>query len=306
MANPPDNERLLMLLVAALLRSEWEDDPYVRDLAYRLLREQQRLRESWPPELEELLFHLSRRPRRRENPREIVTSVLEGFRASFEDSVGKRIEELSTKVGVLEETHTQLTSGASSQADDQLVTKHTLHDFIWMVSSGVNIENARMTRYIPVRLFLGAPVPGEESRERLVDALIGLLKLFGFERSYELPAESGSWWKRFFLRTQVLVTQDEVKKRLETAERAVEVNYLDKPQAEANSLQAAAAAGLINALASVPNACIQVGTLLFVKVTDGDGKSDVVVRTLTQEELKRLEARPLVLMQPETILQSLQ
>ena len=308
MGNQPENDdALLIILLTTLVRSEWDDDPRLREVLYRRLRRQPQFRESLDPELEELLFLRSpRRPRRLEEAREIATSVLEGFRASFEDSVGKRIEDLSTRVGVVEEAQSQLTSGATSQADGQLVTKHTLHDFIWMLSSGVNIEHARMTRYVPMRIFLGEPVPGEESRKHLVDALVGLFTPLGFERSYELPEESGSWWKKLVLRTAGVFTQDEVRKRLDTAERAVEVKLLNKPQAEANNLQAAGAASLIDALTKVPNACIQVGTLLLVKETDAADKSALVVRTLTQEELKRLEEEPPMLRRPGAILELLQ
>jgi hypothetical protein len=309
MLNPPDNDALLLFLLATLARGEAEDDPHFRELLYRAFRRQRQFRESWGPELDELFekgFRLPRRPRRLEEAREIAISVLEGFRGSFEASVGKRIDELSARVGVMEENQLQLTATVSDQADDQLVTKHTLHDFIWMLSSGADIENASMARYVPVRLFLGDPIPTEESRELLVDALMGLLEPLGFERSYELPEESGSWWKRLVLRTKGFFTQDEVRKRLETAERAVEVKYLDKPQAEANSLQAGAAASLIGALNTVPNACIQVGTLLLVKATDAAGKSAVVARTLTQDELKRLEEHQSILKQPEAILEFLQ
>lgn len=134
--------------------------------------------------------------------------------------------------------------------------------------------------------------------ERLFDPL-------GFERSYELPDESGSWWKKLLLRTKGFFASADVQKRLRTAEGALEAHYLDKPQAEANHLQAGAAAPLITALGTTPNACIQVGTLLLVKATK-DGQSAVITRTLTKEELRRLEENQAMLKRPDQVLEWLE
>jgi|CXWL01.1.fsa_nt_gi hypothetical protein len=326
-----DNSRkddTLMLVLIAALGGDADDDPYFRELLYRAIRRHRQFRESWGPELEELLersLHGPRRSSRRlGETREIAASVLEGFRQTFEASAEKRITELlarlegrdasaedrisalSERLGAVEALQSRLHSSIASTETDALSTKHTLHDFMWLLASGADLERAELRWYVPVRLFLGDPVPDPETRERLLAAVLELLSPLGFERSYELPAESGSWWKKVVVRTKALLGRDEVRRRLETAERAVEAKYLDKPQAEANSLQAAAAASLIGALATVPNACVQVGTLLLVKATGPDGKSAVVARTLTADELKRLEEQQSILKQPEAILEFLQ
>ncbi len=309
MVMPRDDDAVLLLLVATLLRSEGDDDPHLRELLHRALRRQGRLREAWGPELEELLersLFFPRRPRRLEEAREIATAVLEGFRRSFEESVGKRVDDLSARVDGLDRAHRELAARVGRSSEDQFVTRHTLHDFIWLLASGADLTRTSATWYVPVRVFLGDPLPEEATRDQLVGAIENLLAPLGFERSYELPEESGSWWKRLVLRTKGFFTHEEVRKRLQTAERAVEATYLDKPQAEANNLQAAAAASLIGALKTVPNACIQVGTLLVVKATKADGQSAVVARTLTPEELKRLEERQSILKRPEAILEFLQ
>jgi hypothetical protein len=136
-----------------------------------------------------------------------------------------------------------------------------------------------------------------------LNAVENFFEPFGIERSFELPDESGSWWKRALLRTKNFLTHDEVQDRFRKAEEALEVKYLDKPQAEANNLQAGAAAQLITALNTTHNACVQVGSLLLVKATDTDGKCAVIARTLTSDELRRIEENQAILKRPEEILE---
>ncbi|MBI2359085.1 MAG: hypothetical protein HYV04_09310, partial [Deltaproteobacteria bacterium] len=137
----------------------------------------------------------------------------------------------------------------------------------------------------------------------LSDAVQQLADDVGLELADEFPEETGSWWKRVILRTKDAASHDEGRERLVKAERALEVTYLDKPQAEANKNQADAASSLINALAKTSHACIQVGSLLIVKATKADGESCVVARTLTPRELKKLEENQAILRRPEEILE---
>jgi len=304
-----DDDLLLIVLVAALLRDGGDEDPFVGDMVYRALRRQGRLQESLDPELDHLLeraLRSPRRPRRLEEMRQIANATLDGFRSSFQEGVEQRLGELSSKVDSLVKFQAEMTTTTARVEGDQQATKDTLHSFLWLLSSGANITKARVTRYVPVRLYFSDPVPDERTRETIISAIVDLVEPAGFERSYELPEESGSWWKRFVLRTKGFFTQEEVRSRLQIAERALEVTYLDKPQAEANNLQAQAAAGLICALNSTPNACIQVGTLLLVKATDTEGRSALVARTLTVDELRMIEENQAILRKPGEILEYLQ
>ncbi len=308
MAARRDDDLLLIVLVAVLLRDSGDDDPFISELVYRALRRQRRLQESLDPELDHLLdraLRYPRRPRRLEEMREIANATLDGFRRSFQESVEQRLGELRARVDGLVESQAEMATTAAEMQEDQQGTKDTLHSFLWLLSSGADITKARVTRYVPVRIYFVDPLPDESTRRTIIAAIEGLVGPAGFERLYELPEESGSWWKRLVLRTKGFFTQEEVRSRLQTAERALEVTYLDKPQAEANNLQAQAAAGLIGALSSTPNACIQVGTLLLVKATDNDGRCALVARTLTNDELRMLEENQTILKKPGEILEYL-
>ena len=160
-----------------------------------------------------------------------------------------------------------------------------------------------MQRFIPVRLFLADPLPEERDLDLLVHSIQRLGETFGFAMAEEFPPESGSWWKRFILKTKDVLTHRELTSRLKKAEKAVESAYLDKPQAEANHHQADAAASVIASLQNTPNACVQVGTLLVVKATDENGYSGVFATTLSVSDIKRLESDRSVLRQPQRVFQ---
>jgi hypothetical protein len=295
----------LLLLVLALVLGRDDDEPFADELFHRL-RRRGRFHELQDPELEYLFeraFRHPRRPRRLEEAREIANSVLDGFRQGFQERVEKQIAEIGERVASIETSHGELAETVERRHEEQVASAYGLHEFIWFMTSGADVMNAKTTRYIPLRLFLGDPLPDEAARQRIVSAVEELVEPLGFERSYELPEESGSWWKRLLLRTKGVFTNEEVQRRLRTAEKALEVTCLEKPQAEANHLQAGAAAQLITALGSTPNACVQVGSLLLVKATDHDGKCAVMARTLTTDELRRIEENQAILKKPEEVLE---
>jgi hypothetical protein len=60
---------------------------------------------------------------------------------------------------------------------------------------------------------------------------------------------------------------------------------------------------LVDALKEVPQACLQIGSLLMVKTTGDDGRSMVSARTLTALELRLLEANQPMLRYPDRILE---
>lgn len=306
MVERKQEDSLLVALLLLLIARE-DEDPYSYDLLRRL-QLRGTLGEFVDPEVEYLLERALRRPRprRSEETREIAVSVLEGFRHAFQERVENQIRSIEERLQTAEMSQDKLQEAVNRQAIEQSATAYGLHEFISLLSAGGEIGSARTTRYIPLRLFLGDPVPDESIRQKIVAAVEELLKPLGFERSNELPEESGSWWKRLLLRTKGMLTHDEVQKRLRTAEQALEATYLDKPQAEANHLQAGAAAQLITALATTPNACIQVGSLLLVKGTRPDGQCAVVVRTLTTDELRSIEENQAILKRPEEVLEWLQ
>jgi hypothetical protein len=156
--------------------------------------------------------------------------------------------------------------------------------------------------FLPVRVYLS-----EASRDdirNVTKAVSQIADAFGFTVSDEFPEKTGSWWKKWFVKTKDAATQPEVSQRLEELERALQLRGLGKPQAEIDKTQAEAVALLLKAVDGIPNVAIQTGAILLVK-TAQNGSNCLQVRTLTQRELIHLEKHQDLLTTPDTVLSQL-
>ena len=115
-----------------------------------------------------------------------------------------------------------------------------------------------------------------------------------------------SFWRKWSVVSKDVLSNEEVAERLQKAEKALELKYLDRPQSEITSEQVAAAAQLIKALDTVHEAAAQIGSLLVLKRTDSDGRSYIATRTLTYKEMRLLEMHPDLLRQPSLLLNALE
>lgn len=192
------------------------------------------------------------------------------------------------------------------QAYEQILTQQSLTSWFMESGKGEDALHLPLLRAIPVRIFIGDPVPPRPELEKIIQAVTAFVSGMGFQIGVALPEEKGSWWKSFFFRARKLLTSQEVQRRTAVAEAVLKAHMLDKPQAEANKAQAEGAAALISSLANVRNACVQAGTILIVKRTSPDGESLMWVRTLTINEVRALEENQGMLRRPDSILEWLQ
>jgi hypothetical protein len=114
----------------------------------------------------------------------------------------------------------------------------------------------------------------------------------------DLPAKPD--WAESYARSKRALTSQGVKETLTRAERALEIQALHIPQAQIDAMQADAAAKLIAAFDPVPNALVQIGSVLLLKV---DGTP--IVRNLTQIELSYLEHNKHLYRSPKDTLEEL-
>jgi hypothetical protein len=173
------------------------------------------------------------------------------------------------------------------------------HSLLAIQALGLPTEEVRSTRFVPVRAYIDETPEG--AIESLTEAVTEVLAAYGFHVADEFPEIKGSWFKKWFAKTKDALSQPEVIERLEKIERAVEIKHLDKPQAEVDDKQASAIAKLIKCLEKVPNAAVQAGSVLVVKLTTSNGPV-IQARTLTQEEMIALENNQLLLQNPAEVL----
>jgi len=296
--NRNDSELRYILLALLILNLDEEDFDFLRPTYYRILEKSERYFDG-DDEIRTLFKYLIHgRPKQNDKmhkiSRQTAISVYEGFRQSIYDKLKENNNDFEVaRISLKEEIYK-----FKSSLDGQ---RQVAQDYFWLLTSGADINEVKLPRFIPVRVYIPNPVPKKTILNQIVSSLEMLLGDIEFETTDDFPEESGSFWKRLFCRAKELSTQKEVVDKLRKAERAVEIACLDKPQAEANHSQAQAAALLISALKETDKACIQAGSLLIVKATT-DGSSAIYAKTLTPIELKRLEENQSMIYNPDRIL----
>lgn len=296
--DPRQTDLDLLVILLALLSAEGDDDPHLRQLLHRRMRSW----EHWSPELREVIDDLMMRPLggiRSQRMRDIALAVLDGYRGGVAD----RFEKVERRIATLETGLNQVQHASETRDERATQVAADFHWYLWLASTGTDLSEVEMIRFVPVRMFVANPVPNAAVLDVLVQAFLALAGPLGLDLSEELPPESGSWWKSLVLRTKAWMKQPEVQDATDKARAALELAYLDKPQAEANQLQAKGAAEVITALSAISGPCaVQAGSLLVIKTDGADGRPSIVARTLSPIELRRLEQNRSMLARPRDLL----
>jgi len=177
------------------------------------------------------------------------------------------------------------------------------HESLIPKSFGINTNDYPIRRFIPIKIYL-SEYPGEYITE-VITSINKFVESIGFSFVDEFPSKRGSWIKSWFGKSKEIMTHDDFKSRFEKAERALELAALDKVQSEVNKNNAEAASNLLKSLDSSDDAALQVGSMLLVKLTN-NGKSAVVLRQLTNNEMILLEKNQSLLSNPSIIIQKLE
>lgn len=166
-----------------------------------------------------------------------------------------------------------------------------------LVNAPVTSTRAPVRRPFAVTVYLA----DGDGHHGVQEAVGDLLEAFDFDVVATFPPLRGSWYRDFIALSRRALTSRELGEQLLKVERGIELQLLHKQQAEIDSMQGDAVAKLLTALEHTPDALVQIGSVLLVKV---DGVPSV--RNLTQVELRHLEHNPRLLTSPATILDALQ
>jgi hypothetical protein len=173
------------------------------------------------------------------------------------------------------------------------------HSLLAIQTLGLSVERVQSIRFVPIRAYIDQTPDG--AIDDISAAITAVLSAYGFTVADEFPEIKGSWFKKWFAKSKEALTQPGVIERLEKIERAFELKVIDKPQADVDERQASAISKLIKALGKVPNAAIQAGSVLVVKLSTAKGIV-IQARTLSQEEMVELENNQLLLQDPSEVL----
>jgi len=113
-----------------------------------------------------------------------------------------------------------------------------------------------------------------------------------------------SWFRDFVFRTKKRKTSEELADLFRDMRSAAEEQFLQKPAAEAENLRFEGAAELLKAIGE-NNAVVLLGRVLLVKRRSISGIADIVIRTLTENEVVFLKERDYLLYEPMQILEVL-
>lgn len=83
-----------------------------------------------------------------------------------------------------------------------------LHTFFWAASTGADFSRIRTIQYVPVRIYVGDTVPGQDALTGMIQAIERLGGALALERAEEFPEETGSCWKKLVLRTKNVATHE--------------------------------------------------------------------------------------------------
>lgn len=142
--------------------------------------------------------------------------------------------------------------------------------------------------------------------ERIFDTTSNFFETSGFEISEEGKIKQGSWFKeKVVYKIRNVFRSKEAKELFDKAKKAIELQQLEVHQSQVNKNNAEAAAALLTAVKDVPFFATKMGSLVIIKITDQNGKEQVITRLLTTEETIFYDQNSALLNNPIELLNSL-
>lgn len=240
-------------------------------------------------------------------PDNSIEAQLASFRREYYDDKNRSptyqlVTRLIARVEHIEEQRERLERSVDELSSILATEQSETHALLAVQALGLDMETTAVRRLVPIRAYLDED--DSRSLRDVIAAVEAVLASLGFGVADDLPPVRGSWYKRWFARSRDALTRPEVVERLEKIERAVELRYVEQPQSSVDEKQASAIAKLIKALDKTPNAALQAGSVLVVKLSTNTGPM-IQARTLNQRELAELENNQRLLKSPSTILEKL-
>lgn len=232
--------------------------------------------------------------------RRILRSPPRGFAS---EAIRERIDELRVSAERQESRFQEFAEVLQSLTRDYETLKLDAHASFAIQSLGLDLRRVRMTRFLPVRLYVTRQT--EDMASPLIEAVETMLERFGFEVADDFPAERGSVWKRWISRSQKALTHEEVQDVARKVKKGAEVAGLDKPMADVNKTQSEAIRNALEVAKDYDNVVLQFGSALAVVTTDGHGRRNAAAITLTPAQAIALENNPELLHSPRTVLERL-
>lgn len=143
-----------------------------------------------------------------------------------------------------------------------------------------------------------------EEIEAVLASVTSVKDLLGCGPEEDITVVYGSIFRRSRAWLSKVASSTDFQDRLAKVERAFELAALDGRQADYDSQEVATVRDLIESLQDISNACIRVGSILLIKYSVA-GEPVVLMRNLSQVEIRALERFPEIQQHPERAFQAL-
>jgi hypothetical protein len=192
-------------------------------------------------------------------------------------------------------------AGAASGANSRLTV--VSHAAGWHDPSDPEGEATIAPATISVAVYLDTD--DRHEIEEVLSAVDSFVSEMGYEGPSSVYMRRGSIFRRSIAVVKRGLKSREVAERLLKVERALEIAALDSRQAAVDSQEAEAVARLLASLSEIERACIRAGSILLIKFPGQGGQSVILVRNLSQREIRMFERYPEIQSRPESVLEAL-
>jgi hypothetical protein len=148
----------------------------------------------------------------------------------------------------------------------------------------------------PLSVYISTDSPPDD----LLPALAALMRVLNLRIEHEGVVERGSWFKSWRIREARAGALNKVVELADKLERAGELKYIYGQRAESDEREANAVSAVIQSLAGVENAVIQLSSMIIVKHA-----GIITARVLSEDELATLRKHPELLKSPGRVLNEL-
>lgn len=222
-----------------------------------------------------------------EDPADLASKAL-GIKAELHDVIKLIIRYLSNKKSIDEKTVAYL--------DDNYVPAR-------MTASLLREFPEKHSHFIvPLRIYISED--DQEKFEAIRKAAEKIAAIEDIHFGFSSSRIKGSIYQSIVGFFNIFKSETKLEERIDKVEESLELNYLQKPQAEIDQKMASAVSELIGALSSVDEGAINLGTLVVLKLKKSESSS-IVSFNLTKEQYAAINSQPELLKNPSQLLRLL-
>lgn len=159
-------------------------------------------------------------------------------------------------------------------------------------------QNLSIQRMFPIKIYLS----NSKAETKVLLALKEIAEEGNFSVEAILPPVYASFFQDLWGKSKDAITHPEMIERFEKIERALELEKIEKQQAEVTLSAASAFKTLHEAMKETKEGVMYLGSIIYIKFVDVDGETRVFSMSLSQKQIIMLNNNPQILKNPGKVL----